>query len=100
MTEQKQIEEMAVELSKVNCKKEGCGFCYLEYGPLENSCEEYLTYKKMAEDLYNAGYRKQIEGEWIRHGYKWQCSNCGVLMDIDGTPNENLYISAPTAERK
>ena len=61
MRKEKQIEELATELSKVNCKPSGCGFCYLEYGTLENSCEEYLVYKKMAQTLYNAGYRKQSE---------------------------------------
>jgi hypothetical protein len=58
MSRDKQIEEMAIELSKVNCKPKGCGYCYLEYGTLENSCEEYLFYKKMAIALYNEGYRK------------------------------------------
>ena len=61
MSREKQIEEMAIELSKINCKPSGCGYCYLEYGTLEDSCEEYLVYKKMAQSLYNAGYRKQSE---------------------------------------
>ncbi len=60
MNKEKQIEEMAIEISKTNCKPKGCGFCYLEYGTLENSCEEYLVYKKMAQAVYNAGYRKSI----------------------------------------
>lgn len=51
-------------------------------------------------NLSSEGYRKQIEGEWIRHGYKWQCSICGVLMDIDGTPTENLLHFCPNCGAK
>lgn len=88
----KQIEEMAIVLAKVNCKPEGCGYCYLEYGTLENSCEEYLVYKKMAEALYNAGYRKEIKAQWVHnedHGaYEspYFCSNCLAdgSSDTDG----------------
>lgn len=34
-------------------------------------------------------------GYWKDHGYKWQCSECGVLMDLDGTPRENLLFYCP-----
>ena len=27
---------------------------------------------------------------WEKHGSKWQCTGCKVLMSIDGTPQENL----------
>lgn len=84
MSKEKQIEEMAIELSKVNCKPSGCGFCYLEYGTLENSCEEYLVYKKMAQTLYNAGYRKQIEGEWKKFQElypRYVCTACNHLFN-------------------
>ena len=27
---------------------------------------------------------------WGKHGSKWQCTGCKVLMSIDGTPQENL----------
>ena len=59
----KQIEEMAVEFAKINCNSKGCHCCDLidEYGSLELSCEDYLTYKQMAETFYNAGYRKASE---------------------------------------
>ena len=40
--------------------------------------------KNIAEALYNAGYRKQSEGEWIAHSLyvgcsylSYRCSNCG-----------------------
>lgn len=29
------------------------------------------------------------------HGSKWQCTNCKVLMSIDGTPQENLLRYCP-----
>ena len=29
-------------------------------------------------------------GRWVKRGCKWQCTNCKVLMSIDGTPKENL----------
>lgn len=29
-------------------------------------------------------------GLWVKRGCKWQCTNCKVLMSIDGTPKENL----------
>ena len=34
-------------------------------------------------------------GWWVKHGRKWQCTNCKVLMSIDGTPTENLLNYCP-----
>lgn len=34
-------------------------------------------------------------GRWEKHGNKWQCTNCKVLMSIDGTPQENLLYYCP-----
>lgn len=67
--------------------------------------EEYekrrlITPNFTAEKMTAKGYRKQSEGEWIRHGYKWKCSKCGVLMDIDGTPTENLLHFCPNCGAK
>lgn len=44
-------------------------------------CKECMWYDLVtfahAEALYNAGYRKQIEGEWIPNpGGGWLCGNC------------------------
>ena len=60
MSRDKHVEEMAVEFAKINCNSKGCHCCDLidEYGSLELSCEDYLTYKQMAETFKNAGYRK------------------------------------------
>lgn len=74
MSREKQIEEMA---SIIN-------------GSL---CSEYYPepiYIPSATELYNAGYRKQSEGEWIdkptgAYG-RWQswCSACGKHSGIGG----------------
>ena len=67
MSKEKQIEEMA-EIMRHSCEKECRRNKYGEF-----DCE-YCE----AELLYNAGYRKQIEAEWItdEEGYV-TCSNCG-----------------------
>ena len=63
MSKEKQIEEMAVIIAKQNCKPNGCENCDFayEYDTKEESCEDYVSYRKMAEAFYNAGYRKQSE---------------------------------------
>ena len=59
----KQIEEMATKIQ------------YL-------TASIYADAKDCAEALYNAGYRKQSEGEWIDSlkGY-CQCSNCRTSFE-------------------
>ena len=32
---------------------------------------------------------------WEKHGSKWQCTGCKMLMSIDGTPQENLLYYCP-----
>lgn len=69
----KQIEEMA----KVACTVfDGrCANCPLtRYAP----CPP----KASAERLYNAGYRKQIEGEWINKDGFLVCSECDATKPI------------------
>ena len=39
-------------------------------------------------------------GWWVKHGRKWQCTNCKVLMSIDGTPKENLLNYCPNCGAK
>ena len=80
-----EIEEMAVEFAKINCNPKGCYGCNLcdEYGSLELNCEDYLYYRRMAETFYNAGYRKQVEGEWIEDVIAFcnVCSSCRAKVD-------------------
>ena len=68
-----QINEMAKHIC--NYCVETCGECDIEGKPCETAMEE-------AEALYNAGYRKQKEGEWElvekEDFYKFcKCSTCG-----------------------
>lgn len=92
MDEKNQIEEMTLEITKLFCNPKGCYNCNLcdAYGSLELSCEEYLSYRRMASVLYAAGYRKQSEAKWVSEIVKrcdWKgreqsyyqpnsCSNC------------------------
>lgn len=65
----KQIEEMA----HIFCgMKNGCDHCMFR----KTTCQEYAD----ATDCYNAGYRKQKEGEWVTSDIpqeKYVCSVCG-----------------------
>lgn len=65
MDEKKQIEEMTLVIARLFCNPKGCYNCNLcdAYGSLELSCEDYLSYRRMASVLYAAGYRKQ--SGWI-----------------------------------
>ena len=73
-----QIEEMAqflAVISHLECGKKPCEECkWLGRGNDKADCTDYL----IAEHLYNAGYRKQNVGEWIRIGQdSSKCSLCG-----------------------
>lgn len=37
---------------------------------------------------------------WEEHGIKWQCTGCKVLMNLDGTPQENLIYYCPNCGAK
>ena len=56
---EKQIEEMAK-----HCPCYFGGECCFD-GELPEKCDRFCQYGTYAEILYNAGYRKQREGEWI-----------------------------------
>lgn len=68
MSKEKQIEEMAKDLAKHS-------FFY------NGGC--LMNYSNTAKLLYNAGYRKQSEGEWIdvedTFLYRYKCSLCGEI---------------------
>lgn len=83
MSREKQIEEMAKDLCQnggVCCLQEW-NDCHLDVGKYCHKCNT------VAERLYNAGYRKQSEGEWenvyeynayeMRRERKTACSQCG-----------------------
>ena len=41
-----------------------------------------------------------VHERWEKHGSKWQCTGCKVLMSIDGTPQENLLYYCPNCGAK
>lgn len=82
MSKEKQIEEMARFMC--NCYDEG--YCRMDGKLCDLECGSY----KESEIFYEAGYRKQSEGEWIeqvkvskegkpllRH---YKCNLCGVYL--------------------
>lgn len=82
MTEkEKQIEEMAKDVTS------SIDWCRLE--------DDFITVDcfRTAEALYEMGYRKQVEGEWIRRveynsiedcdDEYYQCSVCGLCMPCE-----------------
>lgn len=78
MSKEKKIEEMA----RAMC-------CFSEELACSD-CSNYCFFKDYAERVYNAGYRKQSEGEWVdkptgAYG-RWQswCSACGKHSGIGG----------------
>ena len=79
MSKEKQIEEMAKEFAKIQCNKKGCEDC--EFYQFE--CDDLEYYTKIAEHLYNAGYRKQSEGAWKGNGSLKNCSECGNVVNFN-----------------
>lgn len=83
MSKEKQIEEMAHDL----CGRCQDGICVVDGKPcnLDLDC----TCQINATTLYNAGYRKQSDGEWELHGNdddlgsSFFCSRCGWNIDED-----------------
>lgn len=71
--EEKQIEELARVI---------CGGCPNTEECLHVMCLEWYNAKK----IYNAGYRKQVEGEWIQQLRPYEdeieCSVCGARFNV------------------
>ena len=83
MSKEKQIEEMA----KIFCgMKNGCDGCMWD----KVHCNE----RNYAEEIYNAGYRKQSEGEWIKptQTHELICNLCGAIGPVDCL-KEDFYES-------
>lgn len=66
MTEEKQIEEMVALLWHNT-----------------NMYDEDLIFE-VAEVILTAGYRKQIEGEWIKHPCSYECTVCKEEFSVEG----------------
>ena len=63
ISRQKLIEELTDVIIKHTCKPSGCQdcLCAFEYGIVEESCEEYLEYNKLAKKIYNEFVVKIID---------------------------------------
>jgi membrane protease subunit (stomatin/prohibitin family) len=95
---EKQIEKMACAM---------CGQDKICGGVGVEKCIIYPGYRRQANRLYNAGYRKQSEGEWIwinqAKGYleppfgdTCKCSLCEFEIDI----SESNYKFCPNCGAK
>ncbi len=73
----KQIEEIAHILCGM---KSSCGSCMFH----KTRCLEYMD----AEQIYNAGYRKQSEAHWIVRSHSYECSNCEFVYQTDVSAKE------------
>ena len=70
---------------------------YCDTPDIDLSCEKFeaAILKIPAADVAPVRY-----GRWEKRGSKWQCTNCKVLMSIDGTPQENLLYHCPNCGAK
>ena len=81
MNREKQIEEMA---NIINEMDERNAHYYDEY---MRECEAFADANAIAEVLYDAGYRKQNDGEWLTDRFGLErsiCSVCGAVFEGDG----------------
>ena len=94
MSREKQIEEMAWKLCDIprhpnitSCEQCGIKHCHAMY---------------YAERAYNAGYRKQVEGEWIvtKTEHSWNCGEypseytCSVCGRTEPRPEPYCHCGA------
>lgn len=88
----KQIEEMArIMCGNYNQENNKC-LCDLVNGICDLDC---WAGRHPAEAIYNAGYRKQTEGEWILEYEtfgKMICSNCKEEAPITHKLNDSLQL--------
>ena len=101
MSEQKQIDEIA----KLICVFPQC----IYYNIIGECANKECQFVDNAEHLYNAGYRKQSDGEWIKINPnnsligEYYCSCCNSVIDIaDGkeTPLDREMYYCPNCGAK
>lgn len=74
MSKEKQIKEKK-ELTDI-----------IQKSAYEHGCFMFGGAYLLAEDTYNAGYRKQSEGEWEKfEGERFICSNCAKVFGLGST---------------
>lgn len=80
MAREKQIEEMAAVINEMD----GRNAHYYDEYMIE--CEAFADADAIAKVLYDAGYRKQSEGEWEKfEGERFICSNCAKVFGLGST---------------
>jgi hypothetical protein len=88
--EKQQIEEMAITI----CRKRHA--CILKDNESCRKCDQHerCLYQDIAYALYQEGYRKQSEGEWIgnRQTGEYICNLCGGIAPVD-CEKEDFYKS-------
>ena len=67
---------------------------------LELYPSEYAELENALNRIPAADVAPVVHGRWEKHGSKWQCTGCKVLMSIDGTPQENLLYYCPNCGAK
>lgn len=81
-------------ITKNRAKQFVCGHCneVCSEEPCEPSDCDWMAFidKEPAADVVEV-----LHGRWEKHGSKWQCTNCKVLMNLDGTPQENSIYYCP-----
>ena len=61
---------------------------------------EYHEMENAINSIPAANVMEVRHERWEKHGSKWQCTGCKVLMSIDGTPQENLLYYCPNCGAK
>ena len=86
----KQIEEMARVIEEASCGYgvDGCHRCEFD-GKEEFSCAEM----RIAKALYNAGYRKQIEGEWADKNVFFAIFKCSICGEENSYKDGRAFLS-------
>jgi hypothetical protein len=74
------MEKQICEMAELICDNMVHGLCDTTGYICNHNCE----YKCRAKDLYNAGYRKQREGKWIKRISAYVCSECEAEISIGG----------------
>ena len=82
----KQIEEMAAVINEMD---ERNAHYYDEY---MIECDAFADANAIAKVLYDAGYRKQSEGKWIKSkNGLYVCSECDKTCPYDAQADDILY---------
>lgn len=86
MDREKQIEEMATVINEMDERNAH----YYDKYMIE--CEAFADANAIAKALYNKGYRKQSEGEWIKSkSGLYVCSECDKTCPYDAQADDISY---------